>query len=224
MLFQSNEMGTLQIARRMIGLHTKINPKSISRGEVGTFNEARMVAGIEALRNGPPFHCYAGSFASSTGVLRRLCEKHQPDIIIVDASYLLSPETKSNSRRENLVEVANDLKKISIDFGRPLIHTVQFNREAVVSAARSRSRENANRSHPNDPIAHLGLHKIAETDAIAANASIVLALARPGPPHHEDQRHYFILKGREGERGQQLINYDFRRMNFDEVSSLIRRI
>ena len=66
-----------------------------------------------------PFHRYAGSFASSTQKLRSLCEAHQPDIIIIDASYLLTPQTKSGSRRENSVEVANDLKKISIDFSHP---------------------------------------------------------------------------------------------------------
>jgi hypothetical protein len=47
----------------------------------------------------------------------------------------------------------------------------------------------------------------------------VLALARPRPPHHEKRRHYAILKGREGESGQWLINYDFNGMNFDEVTA-----
>ena len=39
-LYQSNEMGTLQIARRMIGLHTRINPKSFALGRVATFKRA----------------------------------------------------------------------------------------------------------------------------------------------------------------------------------------
>jgi replicative DNA helicase len=216
-LFQSNEMGVVQIARRMIGIHTGINPKSISRGRVGTFGERHLADGLAALKDGVPFYCYPGSFTSSTAVLRGLCEEHQPDMIIVDASYLLTPERKTSSLRENLVEVVNDLKKIAIDLNRPLLHTVQFNREAVIPAPRRRRHRELGED-PQDPgaTAHLGLHKIAETDAIAANASIVLALSRPRDG--ENRRYYTILKGREGERGQWLINYDFNGMNFDEVA------
>ena len=66
-------------------------------------------------------------------------------------------------------------------------------------------------------VSHLGLHKIAETDAIAANATIVTAIARPKGIHFEDRRYYTIFKCREGERGLWLINYGLRTMNFDEV-------
>jgi DnaB-like helicase C terminal domain len=247
-LFQSNEMASLQIARRAIGMDARINPRSIARGEVGTLNEERLYSSITSMREGVPFHCYAGSLTASTAMLRALCERHRPDLIVVDASYLLTPEKKGASRRENLVDVANDLKRISIDFNRPLIHTVQFNRTAVRGKKNEEDTTDApppppvspqseiapsnperwdapepqarqrSRRHDYGNVSHLGLHKIAETDAIAANASIVVAIARPKGKHYEDQRYYTILKGREGERGLWLIHYDFRNMNFGEVT------
>ena len=249
-LFQSNEMGVLQIVRRMVGLRARINPRSIARGEISTHNQRRFYETITTMAEGVPMHVVAGSFTSSTGALRALCEKHCPDIIICDASYLLTPEKRSASRRENLVDVANDLKRISIDFNRPLLHTVQFNRTAIRGGKKKEGEEEAEtppaappprqpqRATVADPrydepeatprhrrqrrdyenVSHLGLHKIAETDAIAANASIVAAIARPKGDHYEDRRYYTILKGREGERGLWMINYRFADMNFDELS------
>jgi replicative DNA helicase len=248
-LLQSNEMGVLQIARRMVAYHSRINPKSIIRGRISTHNEERFMRSVAALSSSEiPFHCYAGSLTSSTGKLRALCDKHHPDIIMVDASYLLTPEKRGANRRENLVDVANDLKRISIDYNRPLIHTVQFNRQAVRSKANEEEApdaspreavpqrqavdagvtddrydvpesEEAVRHQRTDyaNVSHIGLHKIAETDAVAANASIVIALSRPRGRHYHNRRYYQILKGREGEQGLWQIHYDFRTMDFSEV-------
>lgn len=220
-LFLSMEMEALQMARRLLGLHSQINTRDITRGRVGTYAETRLLESIQVMSNGVPFHLFAGNFVSSTGTLRALCEECVPDLIITDASYLLSPERRGSSRRENLVDVANDLKKISLDMGRPLMHTVQFNRTAVKEPRRrTRAGEQTDNQQDNgeqaDPVAHLGLHKIAETDAVAANASIVLALSKL--PHRDDQRYYVILKGREGERGLWKINYRFSDMNFERIT------
>ncbi len=219
-LFQSNEMAQLQIARRALALMSGINTRVITQGRLGSYHENKLIEHATVMKNGVPFHVVAGNFTTSTTMLRAIAEELVPDLICCDASYLLKPEKRLSSRRENLVDVADDLKRISIEVNRPLIHTVQFNRNAVKKPARSqRSREDDqsnDNSIPNDPIAHLGLHMIAETDAIAANASIVIALARV--PGREDRRYYGILKGREGERGIWTINYNFDQMNFDIVT------
>src|SRR5947209_15285939 len=90
-------------------------------------------------------------------------------MFFVDASYVHRPMKRSSTRRENLVDVVDDLKQLSLDLDRPLLHTVQFNRQAVRSA-----RRNAGATHGEDTArGHLGLDKIAETDAVGANASVV---------------------------------------------------
>ena len=222
-LFQSNEMGQLQLARRAVGLVSGLNTREIQRGRLGTWAERKMLQAIETMKNNVPFHCVAGNFTTSTPMLRALVEETQPDMIYCDASYLIKPEKRGASRRENLVDVADDLKKISIEFERPLMHSVQLNRTAV-KPRRQRGREGDNGADSeqasetdNDPIAHLGLHMIAETDAVGANASLVVALARV--PNHDNRRYYGILKGREGERGVWTINYDFDTMNFEVVTA-----
>lgn len=214
-LFQSNEMGDLQLARRMVAMQSGYDSREILRGRLGSWAERKIGAAIETMKDGVPFKCVAGNFATSTAVLRALCDEYEPDLICVDASYLLKPEKRMLSRRENLVDVADDLKRISIERERPLIHTVQFNRTAVKPPKKERETgDTAERD--NDPVAYLGLHMIAETDAVAANASIVVGLAPV--LGRKDRRYYAILKGREGERGLATINYDFERMNFDEVT------
>lgn len=216
-LFQSNEMGALQLARRMVAMQSGYDTREILRGRLGSWAERGISAAVQSMKDSVPFNCVAGNFATSTAVLRALCDEYEPDLICIDASYLLKPEKRMSNRRENLVDVADDLKRISIERDRPLIHTVQFNREAVRRPRRETQRE-ASDTPPrnNDPVAYLGLHMIAETDAVAANASIVVGLAPV--IGRTDRRYYAILKGREGERGVITVNYDFQRMNFDEVT------
>jgi hypothetical protein len=62
-----------------------------------------------------------------------LIGKYQPDAVYIDGSYLLRPE-KPDARRargENLVEVGEGIQNLALKWNRPIIRTVQFNREGT---------------------------------------------------------------------------------------------
>ncbi len=213
-LFLSMEMPALQLVRRFIGLWTGINPQLIKRGRLSTDARDFMTSSIEGIPDMPEFRIMAGNFRKSVGSLRAAAEEMEPDEIDADASYLIQPDSKANnkaSRRENAADTIEGLKMLALDLDRPLKQSVQFNRAAT--KPKSSGTENAN------PVAHLGLDKIGETDVIGQSSSIVVGIETGDPPHAHSERYLGILKGREGEFGWMKINYQFQPANFSQITT-----
>jgi replicative DNA helicase len=206
-LFVSMEMTDLQIARRFVGLHTGYNPNFLKLGQLSSDIVPRLHQQVDEMKRGAPFTMVAGNFKKSVESVRGLAEQLCPDIIYVDASYLLSPEKKrqgSSGRRESVSDVVEELASLAKSFNRPVVQTVQFNR----NAERSRVRGDDEDSDKN-PLSHLSLAKIGETDVIGQTSSVVLGIELGDRPHEATQRYLGILKGREGEQGHWKINYRF---------------
>ncbi len=211
-LFFSMEMGILQVARRMLGITANVNPKYLRSGRLSSASRDRLTHAIATTSSNVPFHVVAGNFRKSVDSVRGIAEELRPDIIFVDASYLLKPAVtrkSSDGRRETISDVIEGLQTIALDLNRPLINSVQFNRNAV--------RKGKN-DDPENPLAHLGLHNIAETDVIGQISAIVFGMERAEPPHQEDQRYLGLLKGREGETGWWKMNYKFSPIDFGIVT------
>lgn len=213
-LLVSMEMTALQLARRLVGISSGINPNYIKTGRLSSIVKQRMDGSISVLRDGVPFNMVVGGFRKSVSAVRALAEELNPDIIFVDASYLLTPEKKRNrseSRRETVSDVIEELKMITTDLNRPILQTVQFNRLAV-KPRRLREHERRN------PIGHLSLERIGETDVVGQVSSIVTGIELGDPPHERDRRWMGFLKGREGEQGHWCVHYEFNPVNFDIVA------
>jgi len=213
-LFLSMEMPALQLVRRFVGIWTGINPQLIKRGRLSTDAHGYMVETIEGIPDMPEFRIMAGNFRKSVGSLRAAAEEMEPDEIDADASYLIQPDTKANnkaSRRENAADTIEGLKMLALDLDRPVKQSVQFNRSAT--KPKSSGSENTN------PVAHLGLDKIGETDVIGQSSSIVAGIEVGDPPHSQNERYIGILKGREGEFGWMKINYRFQPANFSQITT-----
>jgi replicative DNA helicase len=212
-LFTSMELGVLQVARRMLGLSTAINPRLIRSGQLSPAAARDFRQAVSAIDTGIPFNIVAGGFKKSTQTVMAVAEATNPDLIIVDASYLLAPERRrkgSEGRREMVSDTIEDLKRIGLDLSRPVIQSVQFNRQAV------RQRRETN-SEQAKPTAHLSLERIGETDVIGQASSIVLGIAKDLPPNEDSRRWLDFLKGREGEAGLFQIAYEFQPVNFDQL-------
>ena len=205
-LVMSMEMGSIQVARRIIGMQSSLDPRLIQAGRLSTYGEQDLTQCVEGFSNGSPFRIIAGNFEKSIGALRAAVETHLPDCIYVDAAYLLTPESgrRFNSRHESKSAIVEGLKKLALDVNRPIVNTFQFNRKGVRKNTADTSDVNQN------PVAHLGIDKIAETDAVGQASSIVMGLELGSPPRQRDSRYIGILKGREGESGWFRINYRFR--------------
>ena len=215
-LFVSMEMNAMPMARRFAALGTGVNPDYLRKGTLDTLLRGQVREQISALKGGVPFHFIAGDFGKSVPIIRGLAEELLPDIIFVDASYLLKPENKrsgSSGRREVVSDTVEELKDVNLQLDRPIVQTVQFNRTAV----RSQNSPQASEGIQN-PIAHLGLHKIGETDVISQISSVVQGIERGPPPFEETRRYLGFLKGREGEQGVWQVNYQFNPVNMDIIS------
>lgn len=214
-LFVTMELGVLQLARRLFGLHTRLNPSLIRTGRLSTHfhNQIRELA--SGMVSGIPFNIIAGGFKKSVETVQAVADATNPDIIFVDAAYLLVPAKKrkgSEGRRETISDTIEDLKRLASERHRPVVQSVQFNRQAN----RVRNRE-AGDSRRRNPTAHIDLTKIAETDVIGQSSSVVLGLAKAFPPHSETRRWLKVLKGREGEAGIIQMRYEFSPVCFDQI-------
>ena len=212
-LVVSNELAALQFGRRMLGMQTKINPRIISKGQLSTSMQQYFLENIQAMDNGVAFDIIVGGFRSSVETVSAFTKELGPDIVLVDAAYLLKPEQNasrsSNGRRETVADTIEALKRLALDENRPIVQTVQFNRSARKIARNDDQEERGN------PLSHLSLDKIGETDVIGQASSIVLGIDQYEAPYERTRRWVGLLKGREGESGIFAINYRHQPVDFN---------
>lgn len=201
--FCSMEMSLKQIARRWLGMKTGINPNFIRAGEVGTYSEERMLDIINDQRNKKHIHLLGGDMAKSVSSVEAMVLEFQPDILFVDAAYLLTPSGRKQgyvSKWESIAEVVQELKKLAIRYDIPVVISVQFNRNQ--------------KSKSKNP---LDLGDIAGTDSIPQDASIVMGV-RSGPsPNEATQRIIEVMKNREGETPKFATSFTFSPVRMHEV-------
>lgn len=218
-LFISPEVPDLQLVRRMIGILTGINPRLIARGQLSSEVYRRMIETIDGIAGQLPISFAAGSFKRTLPFIDAMTEEFEPAYRVVDAMYLINPETgrKGSNRRESIADVSNGLKVSTTSFGIPTTISVQINRSGV-PGEKERNATETSRSRKN-PLAHLDVHKIAETDAIAQDSSLVFMTALGDPPNATGTRWIGLKKGREGEEGLWKINYSFSPFNFSVIQN-----
>lgn len=220
-LFVSNEMAALSLARRMVGIHTRINPDLLRKGQLSSHVRNRFLDGVQYLKsNSGNLRMLIGGMKKSVTAVRAAAEEFQPDAIYVDASYLLTPEKRrsgSEGRRETFSDVVEELRAVCLDLNRPIIQSVQFNRTAVRAEPRTRGGQNTPDESASNPLSHLGLHKMAETDVVGQASAIAIGIEKWPPPFHNTRRYMGFLKGREGETGHWSINYQFNPVDFTMI-------
>jgi replicative DNA helicase len=202
--FTSMEMSLLQIARRFLGLHSGVNPNFIRDGELSTAGENRIMQFIDELQESTPLHLLAGDMSKQVGGVENMIVEFNPDIVFVDSAYLLTPSGKKRgyvSKWESISEVVGQLKALALKYDKPVVISVQFNRN-----------QKSNSSGPMD------LGDIAGSDSIPQDASIVLGATKGPSPFQDVQRIIENMKNREGETGRFATAFNFSPVDFREVS------
>lgn len=212
-LYISMEMGAKQNMRRLIGIHSGINPTFIKKGQLSTPGKLIFNRATDELLLQRPLHMVTANFTRTVDQIANFIDEYRPDICYIDAGYLLTPKKKrygSGGRRETISDVIEELKELGANTGIPIVITVQFNRNAEQRRRGSNSRR-ADGDGGNDsinPIAHLSIAEIGETDVIGQAASHVLGIEFPPYPlRPNDYRVFGFLKGREGEDGWWLSKF-----------------
>ncbi|CAO3460743.1 hypothetical protein [Azospirillum argentinense] len=215
-VFLSMEMTEKQIGRRFLGMHAGVNHDHIRRGEMSYWAEEQVYGAVHNTQTGAPFHFIGGNMSKSVATIEKAAMEFAPDVIYVDASYLLDPEHGNSryGRHEQLEQVEREIKALAMALKRPIFKSVQLNREAEQTKAEARR----NRGDEAPKGAKLGLRHLAGSDAIGKNSSIIIGIEEGDAPFERTRRRLTVLKGREGGLGTTCqINFLFDPPNFDVV-------
>jgi len=224
-LYVSMEMTLKQIGTRIASYLASLNPDLTRKGLLSNWGRERFYEAIRIMREARNFHLYAGNFKKNTASVEALIQELNPDLVIIDGMYLMSPANKSRvGRFEAAAYLMDELKRMCLMTERPLVATTQFGRKAG-KGGKDGSLEN-----------------IGYTDAIGTHASVILAAklgkVRSIPVRSEEldhatgeyrsrisgykkvypHRHIELMKGREGESGEFGTCFSFSPTNFSEVS------
>lgn len=193
------EMTDVQLARRIFGIAGAFNHDAIRREVPDSEVEDRLAKAIEDVENSEVgFDVICGQVRQTVENVATLIDELKPDVVYIDAAYLLNLKNSNAKAWEKIALVGERLKEIAISRGIPIIMTVQFNREAAKQK-------------------RFSMDTIAGADAIAQLGSVIIAV-QPGPETFEDVRRILeIIKNREGGVCEIEINYVFDPPNFDEI-------
>jgi hypothetical protein len=193
-------MPNLQTSRRALGLLAGISPDLIQRGRLSERDQQIFHETVESAGYGAPFHMVSGSFCKSVLDIDLLIGEFQPDVVYIDGSYLLGSEKQDGrqARWERMAEVGEGIRKLALKWNRPIMQTVQFNRDG-----RDKSKA--------------GLDNIGGTGIFGQVSSVILGLF-PGEGANETiRRKIKIMKNRDRALGEFETNYLFNPPNFDWI-------
>jgi replicative DNA helicase len=205
-LFVSMEMTVEQISRRWLGVESGINPNMVREGKLSRWGEDILFSTIDDIEGKAPVTFLCGNFRKTVEDVTEAAQRFDPDIIYVDAAYLLGVRNSGSgnkARWEKTTEVIEGLKALAQNLNKPIAITVQFNRDVKKKNKKD-----------------LDLGSIAGADSIPQIASLVLGIQGGIEPNQTTQRRYTVMKHREGEDEISFsTNYLFEPINFDEVEA-----
>ncbi len=204
----SMEMGVLQIGYRWMGMELGINPRNLRKGQISSFAEKRFAKMItNRYGRDVPTNFLGGKMAKTVDDVHEMVEKFSPQILFVDAAYLLkqSKSVKAGiSKWEQIGGVVGDLKTLACEYRIPVVITVQFNRNQKDTGSK--------RPDTSD---------IGGSDSIPQDASVLLGIQRGQKPFEDSVRRATGMKNREGELFEYDYDYQFDPPKFDERPFLL---
>lgn len=196
----TTEMGTEQIARRMVALTLGINPEAMKRNMISTYTHRRIRALQAEMVSDERMKIVSVGMGAKISTIEALIQEYGPSIVYLDGSYLIHPSVKAQMKRiERVGEVFDELKGLTIDANIPIVNTMQFNRQAGKDGKDG------------------SLETIGFTDAVGQHSSIVIGLKHGPTDNPRASRTMEFLKGREGEIGAVHINFKFAPVDMSEI-------
>lgn len=200
-LFVTMEMTMPSMSRRIIGVMSDINPDYIKRGTLSTFGEESVYETIRELEHGAPFTMVAGNLSKSVSQVDALVQEYNPDVIVIDASYLLEPTERRKGRtsmHETLADVGKEVTQMALARRRPVHQSVQFNR------AQKKGVEG-------------DLSNIGGTDVVGQISTVVIGISEGETPYETTRRKYEVIKNRDGNKPTFYTNFRFDPLDFSEL-------
>jgi len=207
-LFITPEITQARLLMRFAAVHLQVPYDDLRKGKLNSFIEKQFWQDLEDLKatSAEGFMIMGKGMKSDVGGIRAAVHEVKPDIVFVDAIYLLNPMSfKPKDRFERMAAVADDLKKLAIDTQLPFVTTAQFNRTV-----------------PGKKVgAEVGLEGIALSDQIGWNIDWGFALLQDDDMKIDKKMIIRPIKTRESAFMQDvLIRWNFETMDFSEMGVL----
>lgn len=214
-LVVSMEMKPLPIMQRLIAMMSSLPISDLMSGDLPTALEQKMANGLQELTGKHPFWLIDGSLSSTVEEICLQTQQYKPDIVFIDAAYLLRHPNQKMSRWDRATENMELMKSIlAEDLDVPVVNSHQLNRDAEKKIKKGKKDE-------------LGVEDIAYTDAVGQISSLVMALLQQENANDVEiikQREVTIMKGRNGESGSFNINWEFQQgpnwLDFSEIEQV----
>lgn len=189
----SLEMGTTQLAMRLISAEAKLNMHSIMTGKVKQSEAPRISRTAHRLLDAP---IYIDDSAGSTVLeirakCRRLAAEKKIGLIIIDYLQLMSAHSKLGSREQEISTISRSLKGLAKELNVPVIALSQLNRAVETRVDKrpqlSDLRESGSIEQDADVVIFLnrpeyyGITQFADGESTEGVAEIIIAKHRNGP-------------------------------------------
>jgi len=160
-LFVSPEMNTISISRRFVTLaaglsFNAIKSYSLNDEEYQTLNRFVNTL-VDKVEMSERFLIVADGFDNKVTSVGAYIERHRPDVVLIDALYLLRPVGFKGSFWEQVKMVVDEIKRMAVFYNIPIIVTTQLNRAASIAEITD-------------------LSQVAFSDAIVQDADYVFSL------------------------------------------------
>jgi hypothetical protein len=207
-LFITPEITQTRLLMRFAAVHLQVPYDDLRKGRLNSFIEKKFWQDMEDIKasSAESFMIMGKGMKSDVGGIRAAVHEVKPDIVFVDAIYLLNPMSfKPRDRFERMAAVADDLKKLAIDSQLPFVTTAQFNRSVSGKKVGGEA----------------GLEGIALSDQIGWNIDWGFALLQDDDMKIDKKMIIRPIKTRESAFGSDvLIRWNFDTMDFSEIGVL----
>ena len=202
--FFSLEMSSQQIVQNMLCSRAQINGQDLRRGRITSDQYRHLQDVADQLYEAPIFIDDAAGLTVTTlrAKCRRLKQKHDIEMVIVDYLQLLNAGGRVESRQQEIAAISRTLKSIARELNVPVVALSQLNRDVE-------NREN-NRPKMSD---------LRESGAIEQDADVIMLLHRDEyfKPTEENRglAQVIVAKQRNGPTGELTLRFFRNFMRFE---------
>ncbi|MDR2677409.1 MAG: replicative DNA helicase [Puniceicoccales bacterium] len=171
-LFFSLEMGSDQLAMRLICGRAGIDMSALRNGYTPAGQESRLLSAAKEFSDAPLWIDESSNLTilELRARARRACSQYKIGLIIIDYLQLVSGMDSRTPREQQVAEISRGVKAMAKELKVPVVLLSQLNRESERDGRQPR------------------ISDLRESGSIEQDADVVLLLARPRGTSEEDER------------------------------------
>ncbi len=183
----SLEMSRIEITMRLLSAEARVHLQNMRNGRMSEDDWARLARRMGEIASAPLFidDSPGLNMMELRAKCRRLKQKHDLKLVILDYLQLMTPGKRSDSRQQEVSEMSRSLKLLAKEIGVPVVALSQLNRQAETRSDKKPQ-----------------LSDLRESGAIEQDADVVILLHRDDAYEKESPRageaDFVVAKHRNG--------------------------